>query len=577
MSHTFAEMLDRYELYARGVGFSDGQIDLTRLAVSLFARFLETTNDVENVTANDFLRFLADLSIRKARQGSTNESKQTLSGTTVNTYARVIKAFFSWLSKEQIINENPLAQVPAPRKPKTIPKVYREKELLAVFTVILSVRDRAIFDLFIDSGIRLKELSMLNIGDIDIEKGSLKATGKGGKERFVYFSSFVSESIQAYVKEFRHDASNNDALFITIKGSRLTIRGIQTMLYRLGESAGLKERLSPHKLRHSFATLSLKYGGNLEYIKIILGHSNVKTTSEAYLNVLNEDISAAHRHFSPLSNLLSTDRMKEPTLPDKERLEDYLALPGINTRQLPYKETSHERQIRQKARDLINGIILPLTKDCFIVDLSPGKFVLGKEGYAITVNEKGKIRFGLSIADKGELGLFHEALHTHLETAGLANVLPDILSWSEGVAMNLKNCHELLKRVRTAVAKTYHTSIPIEDDGNPGFTMDFPILICADAVEQVSGSTHFKGFRYRDDGCILKFGGFQIYIGTPDEDLKPFEDAHLTLRAVCAKWQLTKAIAKQRQDLNGMAVAISQQLQKFIAFKRLPGHCELCC
>ena len=147
---------------------------------------------------------------------------------------------------------------------------------------------------------------------------------------------------------------------------------------------------------------------------------------------------------------------------------------------------------------------------------------------------------------------------------------------SEGVADNLKNCHELLKRVRREVEDTYHTSIPIKDDGYPGFTMDFPILICADAVEQASGSAHFNDFPYGYDGSNLKFGGFIIYIGTSDEDLKPFEDFHRKLRAKCARWKQTKAIAKQRQDLDDVATAISQQLQKFSALERLPGHCELC-
>jgi len=106
--------------------------------------------------------------------------------------------------------------------------------------------------------------------------------------------------------------------------------------------------------------------------------------------------------------------------------------------------------------------------------------------------------------------------------------------------------------------------------------MDFPILICADAVEQASGSAHFKDFPYRYEGSNLKFGGFAIYIGTPNEDLKPFEDAHRKVRAECARWQQTKAIAKQRRDLDDIAATISQQLRKFSAMERLPGHCELC-
>lgn len=316
MGRTFTELFDQYELDAQARGLSNDQINLTRFAVGLFIQFIGTTGDPQDVTADDYRRFVVDLRNRRARQSSGKESARNLSGTTVNTYARVVKTFFAWLSEEKLITENPLAAIPAPRKPKTIPKVYRESELMTVSTVVTGIRDRAIYELFLDSGIRLKELAGIKIGDIDIEKGSVRVMGKGGKERFVYFSPLVAESIKAYVTEYRGNAAVNDALFVTSTGSSLTKRGIQTMLYRLGEKAGLKERLSPHKLRHTFATLSLKNGGNLEYIRKILGHTDIKTTSEAYLNVQDEDVKAAHTKFSPLANLKTGDDGKIITLLD---------------------------------------------------------------------------------------------------------------------------------------------------------------------------------------------------------------------------------------------------------------------
>ncbi len=219
MSRTFAELLDQYELDTRARGLSNDQIDLTRFAVGLFARFLGTTGDTQGVTADDYRRFVVDLRSRRARQSSGKESDHNLSGTTVNTYGRVVKTFFAWLSEERLIAENPLAGIPTPRKPKTVPKVYREKELLAVSAVVTGLRDRAIYELFLDSGIRLKELSKIKIGDIDIEEGNVRVMGKGGKERFVYFIPPVGESIKAYVKEFRRDTTKNDALFVTSTGS----------------------------------------------------------------------------------------------------------------------------------------------------------------------------------------------------------------------------------------------------------------------------------------------------------------------------------------------------------------------
>ena len=381
--------------------------------------------------------------------------------------------------------------------------------------------------------------------------------------------------MDAYFKEFRNDALDNDPLFITQEGRRLTTSGIQSMLCRLGEKAGLQERLSPHKLRHSFATLSLKYGGNLEYIKKILGHSDIKTTSEAYLNVLDDDVSTAHQQFSPLSNInkgtsqrtgISSDGIPSNTT----------TIHGMVNGSNSYRETLHERQIRQLASDLISNLRLPSTKDSFIAELVPGRFNLGKDRLSIRVTSSGEIRLGISNTIERQPGILFQALLSHLETASFSNTYADILSWSEEVAGNLRDCHDLLKKVRVKIEKLYHTSIPIEANEMPGFLMDFPILVCASAVEQAIGSGHFTGFKYSIEDSRLRYGGFQIYIGCPSEDLEPIKITHISLRETCTNWKKTNDIAIQRQQLNDKALAISQQLQEFITFKYLPGHCKFC-
>jgi site-specific recombinase XerD len=532
---------------------------------------------MREVNADDFRCFLADLRDRPVWRGLNNEQAHRLSGTSINTYARAIKAFFIWLHAEAIIPSNPLATVPAPRKPKTLPKVYSEKDLRAIcVTAAASIRDNAVFCLFLDSGIRLSELGTLKIGDVDTQSGTLKVRGKGNKERFAYFSTDVAKYVDCYIKQFRQGAGRGDILFLTKVGQPLRARGIQSLLLRLGKKAGVEERLTPHKLRHSFATLSLKYGGNLEYIKKILGHTDIKTTSEAYLNVQDADVSAAHRHFSPLSNLRDTDAGKVSVLPDAGRYEDQPDVPRTQPEQKPYTETPHRQQMRQLAKELINELSLPWIKDSFAVEFQPDQLELGKERFPFGKVTKGQIQPGLSIWGGEVTGFLHQALRNHLETAGLASELSDMLSWYEGVTDNLKKCHELLKVIRKEVEDTYHTSIPIKDYGYPGFTMDFSILVGADAVQQASGSAHYHDFPYGYVGSNLKFGGFIIYIGTSGEDLKPFEEFHKNLRAKCARWKQTKTIAKQRRDLNNMAIAISQQLEKFSALEHLPGHCELC-
>ena len=308
LGRVISELLDRYELFARAAGYSFAQIDHMRSCVGLFDRFLHGIKDPAAVTADDFRRFLADLRDRPVWQGLKNEQTRHLSGTSINTYARVIKAFFGWLNSEGVIAENPLAVVPLPRKPKMLPKVYSETDLVAIIaTAEANIRDNAVFNLFLDSGIRLAELARLTIGGVDTQGGRVRVLGKGSKERVAYFEADAAESIERYVRECRRGAAQTDFLFLTDDGHPLTKRGVQSLLLRLGKKAGIKERLAPHKLRHSFATLSVKYGANLEYVRKILGHADIKTTSESYLHAQDADVKAAHSHFSPLSNLRRAD------------------------------------------------------------------------------------------------------------------------------------------------------------------------------------------------------------------------------------------------------------------------------
>jgi hypothetical protein len=208
-----------------------------------------------------------------------------------------------------------------------------------------NIRDQAVFCVLLDSGIRLAELSSLKIGSVDTESGSLKVRGKGNKERFAYLGADGAKCVDRYIKEYRQGAAKGDFLFLTKDGKPLQARGIQSLLLRLGKKAGIEERLSAHKLRHTFATLSLKYGGNMEYIRKILGHTDIKTTSEAYLNVQDADVSAAHRCFSPLSNLQRADAGKGLVLPDEGRPADQQKNPEGQPGQQAHEETSSEQKL----------------------------------------------------------------------------------------------------------------------------------------------------------------------------------------------------------------------------------------
>ncbi len=291
------KLLEQYELYARASGFSQPQINNVRMCLGLFDRFLGGIRDIGEVTTDDFRRFLADLRTRPSWQGRITEKQRNLSNSTINTYARTVKTFFQWLKNESIIPENTLESVQTPPIGEKVSKAYSEDQMRVVLAeASFNARDRAIFYSFIDSGLRLDELSKLKIGDVDLKNSYAKVLGKGKgkKERYIYLGSHAVNAIDGYIKESGLDASNNDFIFVKSDGKPLTNSGIRSMLIRLGERLGLGIRLSPHRLRHTFATLSLRYGATLEELRKEMGHSNPKTT-EGYLHVPDSDIGAAHQ------------------------------------------------------------------------------------------------------------------------------------------------------------------------------------------------------------------------------------------------------------------------------------------
>jgi integrase/recombinase XerD len=302
---TIREALDRHALYAQARGFTESAMGNTRRCVLMFAGFLPADRQIGDITTDDYRHFVADLRQRPRRGTSEKSGPRLLSGTTVNTYCRNVLTFFRWLKNEGMVTANPLASETAPKKPRTLPKVYAESDIRAFLKAVMpNLRNRAIVFLFLDTGLRLNEISQLTASKVNTREALARVMGKGQKERIVPLSPRTVAAVEEYVKNGRPAPRDTDRLFLNPDGRPLSGRGIVSMLVRLGREAGVKERLSPHKLRHTFATRSLKYGGNLEYIKNILGHADIKTTSEAYLNVDQADVKTAHQKFSPLSNLM---------------------------------------------------------------------------------------------------------------------------------------------------------------------------------------------------------------------------------------------------------------------------------
>lgn len=208
-----------------------------------------------------------------------------LSKTTAGRRLAAVRSFFRFLHREGYVKSNPAKVINTPRKPKTLPKFLTVDD---VFNLIekpegigfMVARDRAILELLYSSGIRVSELSGLDMGDINLRDGLVKVKGKGKKERIVPIGAKAIEAIRTYLVERMLLKKRDAALFLNRRGSRLTERSIRRLVVKYARMVLLDGRIGPHTLRHTFATHLLQAGADLRTIQELLGHSSLSTTQK---------------------------------------------------------------------------------------------------------------------------------------------------------------------------------------------------------------------------------------------------------------------------------------------------------
>jgi integrase/recombinase XerC len=215
-------------------------------------------------------------------------------GSARSTTARrlaTVRSFFKYLHREGIIKQNPARLVPSPRQIKTLPSFLNVDEAFSLMAGpkggdggaqgYREARDLAILELAYGSGLRVGELEKLNAGDLDLAEGVVRVMGKGRKERLVPIGSKSAEALLAYL-ELRHAeaAPDEKALFLGRGGRRLGQRSIRRMVRKYSLATGITGKVSPHTLRHSFATHLLHGGADLRVIQELLGHSSLSTTQK---------------------------------------------------------------------------------------------------------------------------------------------------------------------------------------------------------------------------------------------------------------------------------------------------------
>ncbi len=211
--------------------------------------------------------------------------RQGISGKTLQRKLSSLRSFYQYLLRQHHISKNPAVDIRAPKSPRTLPQTLDAESLTQLLEIpgdsILAIRDRAIMELFYSSGLRLSELTGLNLDSIDLNENTLRAVGKGNKERILPIGRKAVDALQTWLKSriaLIKTGTDMNALFISKQGKRISPRTVQQRLNYWRKKQGLEQPIHPHKLRHSFASHILESSGDLRAVQELLGHADISTT-----------------------------------------------------------------------------------------------------------------------------------------------------------------------------------------------------------------------------------------------------------------------------------------------------------
>jgi len=235
---------------------------------------------------------------------------RTLSPVSVRTKVRAVRAFFSWLHKEGFTEANLLADLRPPKAPRKLVRVLTTEEIRKLLSAIdrkttVGARDFAIVTMLLDTGLRLSEVTNLQMRDLLLENGYVKVLGKGGKERIVPFGATVSLALTRYIAFFRGEAAHPGigSVFLTVDSHPMTSKAVYLALKRLAGKTDVK-RLHPHLCRHTLAVNYLMNGGDVFSLQQILGHASLEMVRR-YVALASSQVIVQHRKFSPMDRLPS--------------------------------------------------------------------------------------------------------------------------------------------------------------------------------------------------------------------------------------------------------------------------------
>lgn len=263
-------------------GLSDNSIKSYDFDLILFKKFLDL-NQIKDTPLNCKSETIKNYLYKNLSDKKSRSQARSISA---------LKSFFNYLVFEGLIKDSPISNIEAPKLERKLPEVLTEDEINQLIKSVnlnhvFGQRNKTIIEVLYGTGIRVSELVNLKLSNIFFRESILKVNGKGDKERFVPLGKIASTEIKTYLNirdRMKIDSKNTDILFINRYGRKLTRSMIFKIIKDASKSIGLEKKISPHTLRHSFATHLLKNGADLRTIQLILGHESI-TTTEIYTHL----------------------------------------------------------------------------------------------------------------------------------------------------------------------------------------------------------------------------------------------------------------------------------------------------
>ena len=225
--------------------------------------------------------------------------------TSINRKLSSLRGFYKYMANEGIVKTNVFSLVNGPKKSKKLPRYFEYNELEELFKVPdirtpLGQRDSLILEMLYATGVRVGELVSIKVGDIDLGRRNIIILGKGNKERFVTYGEYCEDILKIYLKDGRErlNTRNSDYLFLNNNGGELTDRGVRFILDKLIQKTSINKSISPHMIRHSFATHLLNEGCDLLTVQKLLGHESIKAT-QIYTHVTTDRLKEVYYNSFP--------------------------------------------------------------------------------------------------------------------------------------------------------------------------------------------------------------------------------------------------------------------------------------